>query len=124
MSGTDPQSVTKVGFPAQQAQTVQGSPAGTPLPVAAGTVASATTSRVAASASTVQLLAANTARVFFVVVNESTSATLYVKYGTTAALTDYTIPLAPGAWFSDTLYRGRIDGIWSSASGAAQLTEG
>lgn len=74
------------------------------------------------------LLAANSARRGATIVNESTS-TLYVKFGTTASATSYTVALPPmgttGAYYEVPFgYTGKIDGIWSAdASGAARITE-
>lgn len=86
--------------------------------------ATGTTSRVSNSASSVTVLASNAARLGAVIVNDTTTVTLYLKCGTTATTTDYTYQMQPG----DTVelpfgYTGRIDGIASSASGAAQITE-
>ena len=82
--------------------------------------------RVASSASSVQLLAANTNRLGVIVVNDS-SQTLYLKFGTTASATDYTYKIRSQTSleiiFSSFIYTGRIDGIWAVANGAAQLTE-
>jgi hypothetical protein len=57
------------------------------------------------------------------VFNDST-AVLYLKYGTTASETDYTVQLAPGGYyeFPQPLYIGPVDGIWASANGNARLT--
>jgi hypothetical protein len=60
---------------------------------------------------------------FFFIVNDST-APLRVKYGSTATATSFTVILPAGQWMSDTIYKGALDGIWDSATGAAQLTEG
>lgn len=79
---------------------------------------------VAASASSVQLLAANTGRRRFSVYNDST-ATLRLKLGTTASTTSYTVKLVPDAYYESVIgdYTGRIDGIWESATGSARITE-
>jgi len=84
----------------------------------------ATLANVASSATTVTLMASNTARIGFVIYNDST-AILYVKFGATASATSFTYFVNPG----DTLdipitrYTGVIDGIWSSANGNARVTE-
>ena len=82
--------------------------------------------RVASSAVSVQLLAANTNRLGVIVVNDS-SQTLYLKFGTTASATDYTYKIRSQTSveiiFSSFIYTGRIDGIWAAANGAAQITE-
>ncbi len=88
--------------------------------------ATATISRVAASASNVTLLASNANRKRVVIHNESETATLKIKFGATASDTSYTYLLTPGATYESpdgVCYTGIIDGIWSAASGAAQITE-
>jgi hypothetical protein len=78
---------------------------------------------VASSASNVNLLALNTARLGATVFNDST-ATLYIKLGTTASLTSYTVQVAPSGYYEVPYgYTGNIDGIWSSANGNARITE-
>lgn len=97
-----------------------------PMPISgSGTVATATISRVAASATSVTLLAANENRRRVILYNEST-ADLYVKFGATASATSYTTKLGPGDTYespTDWVYTGVIDGIWSAATGTAQITE-
>lgn len=90
-----------------------------------GAADNATVTRVSSSASSVTLKAANGGRRTLSIFNES-GAILYVKYGTTASATDYTVQIAAGAYFENPqpCFRGRIDGIWASADGAAQITEG
>ncbi len=83
-------------------------------------------SNVAASATSVTLLASNAARLTFVLYNDSTSA-LYVKLGATASATSFTKRMLPNEqWDTSDLgvnYTGRIDGIWDSAAGAMRVTE-
>jgi hypothetical protein len=82
-----------------------------------------TTSTVASSASSVNLLALNASRKGAMIVNDSTSV-LYVKFGTTASTTDYTVRMMPNDYYEVPFnFTGRIDGIWSSANGNARLTE-
>lgn len=89
-------------------------------------VTTPTLTRTAASATNVNnLVALNTNRRGLVIVNES-SATLYIKFGTTASLTSYTYAIPAGATWEMPgfpTYTGRIDGIWSAANGNAQITE-
>lgn len=93
-------------------------------------IASATLSSVAVSASSAQLLASNSARSGVIIHNDS-SATLYIKFGTTAtsSIGGYTYSLGSGGTLElpgpgQKIYTGRIDGIWSSASGnGASITE-
>lgn len=81
---------------------------------------------VAASATNVTLLAANAARRRIVVVNDSTSATMYMKLGATASTTSYTYKLNPGDVYESPVqpvFTGQIDAIWSAAVGSARITE-
>jgi hypothetical protein len=84
----------------------------------------ATLSNVNDTASSTTLLASNANRLGAAIHNDST-AILYVKLGTTASLTDYTVRMAAQAHYEVPFaYTGRIDGIWASdASGAARVTE-
>lgn len=97
-----------------------------PVSLAAFPSASAATvTSVNDSATSVQLLAANAARKTATFFNDSTSL-LYLKFGTTASTTDYTVKIAAGGYFELPLgaYTGRIDGIWSAdSSGAVRITE-
>lgn len=85
----------------------------------------ATLSSVAGSASSQTLLAANAARLNASFYNDST-AILYLKFGTTASSTSFTVKIQPEGYYELTrpnIYTGRIDGIWASAAGAARVTE-
>jgi hypothetical protein len=90
--------------------------------------ATATLSNVSASATSVTLLSANTARIGATITNDS-SALIYIKFGTTASTTSYTVVLsgaasAPFSYYEVPAgYTGRIDGIWASATGNARVTE-
>lgn len=86
--------------------------------------ATAAVTRVTASVSTGQLLAANTARRGATFYNEST-AILYLKWGTTASTTSYTVQIPAAGYYElpQYIYTGRVDGIWSAANGAVQVTE-
>lgn len=90
------------------------------------TAAAAATSNVASSASSVTLLAANALRQMATIYNDST-AVLYVKFGTAAAITpaSYTVQIPAGGYYElpHPVYHGRIDGIWAAANGAAHVTE-
>jgi hypothetical protein len=59
------------------------------------------------------------------VFNDST-ATLYLLFGAGASTTDYTVQLAPGAYYefpcANGMYCGEVDGIWSAVNGNARLT--
>lgn len=85
--------------------------------------AAGSTTTVAASASSVTLLAANSARYGATVFNDSTSV-LYLKLGATASNTSYTVKMDAGDYFECPYeYTGIIDGIWVSATGNARITE-
>jgi hypothetical protein len=78
--------------------------------------------RIGDSATSVELLPLNNQRKEAIIVNDS-SATLYIKFGTTASTTDFTLKVLADETIT-TRYRGKIDGIWASdAGGAAQVTE-
>lgn len=82
--------------------------------------------RVGASASAVTLLAADSARAGATIFNDAT-AYLYVKHGSGASSTDYTMRVAPGAAYTlpEPAYIGLITGIWAAALAGegAQVTE-
>ena len=93
-----------------------------PLPTVSPS-ATSTTSTVAASASSVQLLAASTDRIGATVFNDSL-AVMYLKLGTTASATDYTVQVMRYGYYEVPFgYQGRIDAIWSSATGNARITQ-
>jgi hypothetical protein len=91
--------------------------------VSAAGNATATLSNVAASATSVTLLASNTARKGGTIWNDST-AILYVKLGSTAAATSCTVKMAADSYYEVPFnYNGIITGIWASATGNARVTE-
>jgi hypothetical protein len=82
-----------------------------------------TATTVAASATSVTLVAENTNRVGVTITNDSV-AVLYLKLGVTASTTSYTVQLQRYDYYEVPYgYRGRIDGIWSAATGNARITE-
>jgi hypothetical protein len=82
-----------------------------------------TLANVASSASSVTLLASNASRLGATIHNDSTQI-LYVKFGTTASATSYTVKMVADAYYECPFgYTGRIDGIWASANGNARVTE-
>lgn len=86
--------------------------------------ATATLTNVSSSASSVTLLSSASGRKGAYIFNDST-AILYVKLGTTASSTSYTVQIAAGGYYElpHPCYTGRIDGIWASANGNARVTE-
>lgn len=89
---------------------------GTSNPNAAVTVITAdTTSQ--------QVVALNALRKGLTIFNDST-ASLYLKFGTTASSSSYTVKMAAGSYYEVPFYyTGRIDGIWSAVNGDAKVTE-
>lgn len=89
---------------------------------------SATLANVASSATSVTLFSDNGGARLRTIFNDST-AVLYVKWGTTASTTSYTVQIAAGGYFefprdsNGRIYSGRVDGIWSAANGNARCTE-
>jgi predicted ribonuclease toxin of YeeF-YezG toxin-antitoxin module len=94
-----------------------------------GKAAAAAIAAVAASASSVTLAASNSARKGLTIVNDSTTATLYVKLGSGAVIaSSWTEKVLPGDAFyhpadNGVIYTGLVAGIWSAASGQAMVTE-
>lgn len=85
--------------------------------------ATPTQSSVAGSATSVTVLAANTARAGATIFNDST-ATLYLKLGATASTSSFTTKMYQDGYYEVPFgYTGVIDGIWSSATGNARITE-
>jgi hypothetical protein len=90
-----------------------------------GAVSTATVSSLASAATSAQLLASNTSRKGLILYN-SDANTAYVKYGTTASATDFTVPIAPSGYWEmpQPIYTGRIDAIWAAdGSGSLFYTE-
>lgn len=81
-------------------------------------------SNVAASATSVSILAANPNRTGLILCNDSSSA-MYLKYGTTASTSSFTykIPANSNFEMAFPIFRGAIDAIWDSATGNARVTE-
>jgi hypothetical protein len=96
------------------------------LPVVSSNATSNTTAvtQVSSSASSVMLLDSNSDRKGAAFFNDSTQV-LYIKLGTTASATSYTVRMGAGAYYElpAPIYIGRIDGIWASANGSALITE-
>jgi hypothetical protein len=86
--------------------------------------ATGTLSTVASSATSVTVLAANTARMGATVYNDSTQI-LYLGYSATAASTSaYSVQVPPSGYVEiPAKYNGQLTGIWASANGNARVTE-
>jgi hypothetical protein len=116
------------GSPLGGVVSIQGVASGTAVPVSGTltltTAPTTSVTSVAASASNVSLLVSNTSRFGATIWNDSTTATLYLKMGTTASTTSYTVQIFPSGYFEVPYgYTGEIDGIWSAAVGSARITE-
>lgn len=96
---------------------------GNPIPVRQSGATAATVTRVAASVTAVTLLVTDANRAQAIVYNETT-ATLYVKLGVGATITDYTIKVAGNGGYYEVpiRYLGPVSGIWDAATGFAQIT--
>lgn len=82
-----------------------------------------TATNVSGSASSVTVLAANSLRVGATIYNDS-AAILYLKMGATASATSFAVKVAPDGYYEVPAgYTGILDGIWSSATGSARVTE-
>ena len=104
------------------------------MPAAAPSTATVT--QVPSSATSVTLQAANDLRRQLIVENASTQI-LYLKFGTAASSTSYTVslpaggiyelpPIAPVVWAGEVVggcYAGIVTGAWVSADGYAYVTE-
>lgn len=97
--------------------------------VVAATIASfnssaATLSNVASSATNVTLLASNASRKGFKLYNDS-KRTAFIKFGTTASVTSFTLKMVPDSYYEDVapFYEGQIDAIWDVADGSMRITE-
>lgn len=87
--------------------------------------ATATLTNVTAATSSTALLAVTAGRKQAMFFNDST-AILYLKMGTTASTTSYTVQIPAGGYYelpSPSVYTGIIQGIWSAVNGAVRITE-
>lgn len=85
---------------------------------------SATSASVAASTSSVQLFAASSSPRGRLVSNDS-AAVLYLKFGTAASATSFTVALPANGYyeFPQPCYAGVVHGAWASAAGSARTTQ-
>ena len=76
------------------------------------------------SVGTINILLGNLDRRGFICCNDST-ASLYLKYGSSASLTDYSIFIPAHSMYESIMnYTGLITGIWASAgAGFARITQ-
>lgn len=82
-----------------------------------------TVTSVAASATSVMLLAANASRQGATVFNDGNS-TIYVKLGAAAATTSYTVKVTSQGYYELPYgYTGEVDALWANANGSARITE-
>lgn len=89
-------------------------------------VRTATVTSVSGATSSTQLFAAvEPNRADHRSVFNDSSAVLYLKWGTGASSTSYTVQVAAGGFyeFPQPLYTGVVHGAWASATGAARCTE-
>jgi hypothetical protein len=97
------------------------------VPTTTAKSGTSTLTGVSASASSVSLLASNTSRLGGTIVNDTTSATLYVRLSSSSAAAtsgNYTTILPPGAYYEIPFgYTGAIQGIWTAATGFANVDE-
>jgi hypothetical protein len=89
-----------------------------------GTASTATLTNVASSATSVNVVAANSQRIGCIIYNDSIQG-LLIKYGATASATSFTYRIGPGeTWEMPTpIWVGQIDGIWDAANGNARVTD-
>jgi hypothetical protein len=77
---------------------------------------------VSAAVADTALLAASSTRLWSAIFNDSV-ATLYLKLGTGASTTSFTIALGRYDYYEPPAhYTGAINGYWSAASGSARVT--
>lgn len=90
----------------------------------AAVAATGTNSAVAASASSVTILASESARLGATVFNDSTVDLYLDLSGGTATTSSYTVKVAAGGYFEVPFgYTGAITGLWASATGNARVTQ-
>lgn len=94
----------------------------TAIPVSfTASVGTATVSRIATSTTVATALAANANRTGFIINTES--GTTYVKFGSTATTTDYTVELSANSTYEYQGYKGNVTVIRSTGTGNIQVTE-
>jgi hypothetical protein len=83
----------------------------------------ATVAQVTASATSVQLFAANAASAR--IIHNASTSRLLVKYGTAASASSYTYPMDPNGVLElpGGVFDNVVHGIWDTANGFAMCTE-
>jgi hypothetical protein len=91
---------------------------------ATSVVGTSNVASVASSATVVTLSAADTARRALSIYNDGKNR-LYVKLGTAASLTDFTVMIDKQEYYElpSPTYTGEITGIWDAVDGSARVTE-
>lgn len=95
------------------------------LRTAPAVAATATLTSLASSASSAQLLASTAGRRGLILTNTDANG-VYVKFGTTASATSFTVLIPAGGYWEmpQPVYTGRIDAIWiADGSGSLFSTE-
>ncbi|MBA2726531.1 MAG: hypothetical protein H0U53_11115 [Actinobacteria bacterium] len=97
---------------------------GTMSGMATGSSGVATVVQVISSVAAVTLAEDSGGREGLIIHNASTGI-LYVKFGTGASLTSYSVKVAPDGMYEmpENIYGGIITGIWSLANGFAYVTQ-
>lgn len=84
---------------------------------------SSSVTNVSASASSVTLLSSNSSRLGATFFNDS-SNNLYLKLGTTASTSSFTVKILTGGYYELPFgYTGIVDGIWDGTNGACRMCE-
>ncbi len=112
------------GSPATGVVTVQGITNGTAIPTSTTKSATGTATSVAAAGTAQTLAALNASRLGISIYNES-QQNLYVKLGSAATVSSYTVRLRGDAYYEVPYgYTGIITGIWDGTpAGSARITE-
>ena len=77
---------------------------------------------VASTLTSTQLLASDSSRIQGIIHNDSTEK-LYVKFGTSATTSDYTVMLDTDETLIVDSYTGVIHGVWGVVNGSAKVTD-
>lgn len=85
----------------------------------------ATVTRIAASATSGQLVASNSDRLGIEFYNDSNTAAYILRGAGTASATNYSFILNSGDYYNDipTIFLGAYTAVWGNANGGIQITE-